>query len=77
LADAKKLADLGFVKLAARCGYYAAFHAAEAYVFERTKKAAKTHSGVRTELARLPEGHAGRAGLDARISRSLLSAQGN
>jgi len=53
LSDAKKLADLAFVKVAARCAYYAAFHAAEAYIFERTNKAAKTHSGVRAELARL------------------------
>lgn len=53
LSDAKKLSEIGFAKIAARCAYYAAFHAAEAYIFERTKKAVKTHSGVRTELARL------------------------
>jgi len=29
------------------------FHAAEALIFERTGKIAKTHSGVRTEFARL------------------------
>ena len=53
LADAKKLAALGFVKIAARCAYYAAFRAAEAFIFARTNKATKTHSGVRTQLARL------------------------
>ena len=53
LSDAKKLAALGFVKIAARCAYYAAFHAVEAYIFARTTKATKTHSGVRAQLALL------------------------
>jgi uncharacterized protein (UPF0332 family) len=56
LSDAKKLASLGFIKIAARCAYYAAFHAAEAYIFERNAKVTKTHSGVRAELARLLKG---------------------
>jgi uncharacterized protein (UPF0332 family) len=40
-------------KVAARSAYYAAFHAAEALIVERTGRVAKTHSGVRTEFARL------------------------
>ena len=38
---------------AARSAYYAAFHTAEAFIVERTGKIAKTHSGVRSEFARL------------------------
>jgi uncharacterized protein (UPF0332 family) len=53
LSDAKKLAEIGLTKISARSAYYAAFHAAEAFIFERINKAVKTHSGVRTELARL------------------------
>lgn len=33
--------------------YYAAFHAAEGFIFERTGKVVTTHSGVRSEFARL------------------------
>ena len=39
--------------VAARSAYYAAFHAAEGLIFELAGKVAKTHSGVRTEFARL------------------------
>jgi len=53
LSDARKLGEIGFVKIAARSAYYATLHAAEAYIFDRMNKAVKTHSGVRTELARL------------------------
>jgi uncharacterized protein (UPF0332 family) len=53
LADAKKIVTIGLAKLAARSAYYAAFHAAEGLIFENTGKVAKTHSGVRSEFARL------------------------
>ena len=53
LADARKIASLPLAKVAARSAYYAAFHAAEAFIIERTGKVAKTHSGVRAEFARL------------------------
>ena len=53
LRDAQKIADIGLAKIAARTAYYAAFHAAEALIVERTGKVAKTHSGVRSEFARL------------------------
>jgi len=42
---------IGFV--AAREAYLAGYHAAMAYVLEMTGKAAKTHSGLRSEFARL------------------------
>lgn len=51
--EAAKIAAIGLAKAAARSAYYAMFHAAEALIIERTGKVAKTHSGVRAELARL------------------------
>ncbi len=53
LEEAETIATLGLAKAAARSAYYAAFHAAEALILLRTGKIAKTHSGVRTELARI------------------------
>jgi uncharacterized protein (UPF0332 family) len=53
LSDARKIAAIGLAKVAARSAYYAAFHTAEAFIFERTGKIVKTHSGVRSEFARL------------------------
>jgi uncharacterized protein (UPF0332 family) len=53
LDDARKIVAIHLTKVAARSAYYAAFHAAEALIIERTGKVAKTHSGVRTEFARL------------------------
>ncbi len=53
LNDARKIAAVGLAKVAARTAYYAAFHAAQAFVLERTGKVAKTHSGLRSEFARL------------------------
>jgi uncharacterized protein (UPF0332 family) len=38
---------------AARAAYLAAFHAAQAVIFERTDKVAKTHRGVQNEFFRL------------------------
>jgi uncharacterized protein (UPF0332 family) len=53
LNDARKIVAIGLAKVAARAAYYAAFHAAEAFIIERTGKIAKTHSGLRSEFARL------------------------
>lgn len=53
LDDAVAIMSIGLAKISARSAYYAAFHAAEALIFEFTGKIAKTHSGVRSELARL------------------------
>ncbi len=59
LSDARKIAGIPLAKVAARSAYYAAFHAAEAFIIERTGKVAKTHSGVRAEFARLLKGTPG------------------
>ena len=53
LSDARQIAGIGLATVAARSAYYAAFHAAEALIIERTGKIAKSHSGVRSEFARL------------------------
>ena len=53
LKDARKIVAIGLATVAARTAYYAAFHAAEAFIIDRTGKVVKTHSGVRSEFARL------------------------
>jgi uncharacterized protein (UPF0332 family) len=49
---------------AGRNAYLAAFHAAQAFIFERTGKVAKTHRGVHAEFNRLAKG-------EMRIDRGL------
>lgn len=53
LGDARKIAGISLAKVAARSAYCAAFYAAEALIIERAGNVARTHSGVRTEFARL------------------------
>jgi uncharacterized protein (UPF0332 family) len=69
LADAQKIAALPLPQVAAREAYLAAFHAAEAYIFEQSGKAAKTHRGVRSEFTRL-------ARTEPRIGRDLVTFLG-
>jgi uncharacterized protein (UPF0332 family) len=45
--------DVGLNDDAGRAAYLAAFHAAQAVVFERTGKATKSHRGVQSEFLRL------------------------
>jgi uncharacterized protein (UPF0332 family) len=73
LAEAKKIAEIGLAKAAARSAYYAAFHAAQACIVEQTGKIAKTHSGVRSEFARIAKDAPG-AGLafSAFLAQSYL-----
>ncbi len=53
LTEARMVLAIGLSRSAARAAYYAAFHAAEAFIFERSSKIAKTHKGVRAEFSRL------------------------
>jgi uncharacterized protein (UPF0332 family) len=71
LDEARKIASIGLAKAAARSAYYAAFHAAEALILARTGKIAKTHSGVRSEFARLAKGE---LGLDRTFTAFLAEA---
>ena len=64
LREARIVADNDLLEAAGRAAYLAAFHAAQALVFDRTGKAAKTHRGVRAEFARLAKD-------DPRIDRAF------
>ena len=56
---------------AGRSSYLASFHAAQAFIFERTGKIAKSHKGVHTEFARLVKD---RSELDRSLAASLQRA---
>ena len=67
LDEAKQIeALMSLHRIVAREAYFAAYHAAAAYVFERTGKTAKTHSGLRSEFSRL-------ARHEPRIGREYLA----
>ena len=53
LGEAKAVMSLLLTNAAGRAPYLAAYHAAQALIFHRTGRIAKTHSGVRAEFARL------------------------
>jgi uncharacterized protein (UPF0332 family) len=71
LADAEKIAAVPLPHIAAREAYYAAYHAAEAYIFEQTGKVAITHRGVRGEFGRLARRE---PGIDRELTRFLAAA---
>jgi len=67
LAEAKQIAALmPLHRIVAREAYFAAYHAASAYIFERTGKTPKTHRGLRSEFSRLARD-------EARIEREYLT----
>jgi uncharacterized protein (UPF0332 family) len=51
LDGAKKIAGLPLPQVTAREAYLAAFHAAEAYIFEQTGRTVKTHRGCAARSA--------------------------
>jgi uncharacterized protein (UPF0332 family) len=54
LDEAKQIAALmPLHHIVAREAYLAAYHTAEAYIYERTGKTAKTHRGLRSEFSHL------------------------
>ena len=59
LSEARAILPLGFGDLAGRTAYLAAFHAAQALIFERSDRVAKTHRGVHTQFAALVRNDAG------------------
>jgi uncharacterized protein (UPF0332 family) len=71
LTDAKAIAGLDIAYVAAREAYIAAFHAAEAFLHDRTGSLAKTHPGLRTEFARLTRAE---PRIDPSFSRFLANA---
>lgn len=65
LSKARNLLDvMHYSDEAARAAYLAGFHAAQALVFERTARIAKSHSGLRAAFARLAKD-------DPRIDRTF------
>jgi len=71
LSDARAIAGLDIAYVAAREAYLAAFHAAEAFLHDRTGSLAKTHRGLRTEFARLARTE---PRIDSSFSRFLANA---
>jgi uncharacterized protein (UPF0332 family) len=53
LDAAKKIIAVGLPRVAAKEGYLSAYHAAHAFVFEKTGQVVKTHSGMRAVFARI------------------------
>jgi uncharacterized protein (UPF0332 family) len=47
LERGKRMLDIGLAEDAGRAAYLACFHTAQAYIFERQDRVAKTHRGVR------------------------------
>ena len=65
LNKARNLLELlHYSEEAAHAAYLAGFHAAQAFVFERTARVAKSHSGLRSTFARLAKD-------DPRIDRTF------
>ncbi len=65
LAKAREFLEvLHYSDEAGRAAYLAGFHATQAFIFARTGKAVKTHSGLRSTFARLTKD-------DPRIDQSL------
>ena len=52
-AGSARVAAINLPVAAGRAAYLAAYHAAQAFIFDRTGKISKTHSGARSEFARL------------------------
>ena len=59
LAKAHSMLAGGWADEAGRAAYLAGFHAAQAFIFERSGKLLKTHAGVQTEFARLVKADTG------------------
>jgi uncharacterized protein (UPF0332 family) len=66
LKEARAVLTIDLAEAAGRAAYLAAYHAAQAFVLDRTGKTAKTHSGVRSEFARLAKD-------ESRLDRSYSS----
>ena len=55
LNEARAVAGIGLAEAAGRAAYLAAFHAAQALIFERTSKVPRTHRGVHSQFSRLAQ----------------------
>jgi uncharacterized protein (UPF0332 family) len=66
LDEARAIAAIDLPDVAGRTAYLAAYHAAQALIFDRTGKVTKSHRGARSEFARL-------AKEDPRIDRAFTT----
>jgi len=66
LDEARAIAAIELPHVAGRTAYLAAYHAAEAFIFDRTGKITKSHKGARIEFARLTKD-------DPRIDRAFTA----
>jgi len=64
LGEAETMPKVDLNSAAGRTAYLAGFHAAQALIFETHRRAFKSHSGVRSEFARLVKD-------DARVDHEL------
>jgi uncharacterized protein (UPF0332 family) len=53
IKEARAVAGIELAEAAGRAAYLAAFHAAQALIFERSTKVPKTHRGVHAQFSRL------------------------
>ena len=56
LQEAEAMLGIGLNDAAGRTAYLAGFHAAQAFISEKTGRTVKTHKGVHTEFQRLTKG---------------------
>jgi uncharacterized protein (UPF0332 family) len=68
LAHARAILEIELGDDSGRAAYLAALHAAQALIFERTGRVAKTHRGVHGQFLRLV---AGEPGVDTELRRFL------
>lgn len=59
LGEARAVAGLALAEAAGRAACFAAFHAAQALIFERSGKVPKTHRGVHAQFSRLARNEPG------------------
>ncbi len=71
LADAQRILAISIPRQAARLAYYAQFHAAQALIFERNDRIAKTHRGVQNLFHRLAKND---PAIDSRLAGDLSAA---
>ena len=71
LSEARAVAEIKLSEAAGRAAYLAAFHAAQALIFERAGKVPKTHRGVHAQFARLARD---RPNIGTELSRFLSQA---
>jgi len=71
LKEARQSLAANIPRQAARIAYYAQFHAAQALIFERMGKAAKTHRGAQNQFHKLVKDE---GALDPQLGRQLKAS---